>query len=183
METPSTMIPLGSKAPDFKLIDAVSGNMLALQDLKSNIATVIMFISNHCPYVKHIRKELIKLAKEYQAKGIAFIAIGSNDAKKYVEDSPQRMREVAKELDFSFPYLHDETQAVAKAYHAACTPDFYVFDKDLKCIYRGQLDDARPGSQKPVNGKDIRAALDNVLTGKPVNPEQKPSQGCNIKWK
>lgn len=183
METPSTMIPLGTKAPDFKLIDTVSGKTLALQDLKSDKATVIMFISNHCPYVKHIRQELIKLAKNYQPKDIAFVAICSNDAKSYPEDSPKRMREVAKEFEFTFPYLHDETQEVAKAYHAACTPDFYIFDKDLKCVYRGQLDDSRPGNKNPVTGKNMRQALDNILTGKPVDANQKPSQGCNIKWK
>lgn len=183
METPSTMIPLGTKAPDFKLHDTVSGKILELQQLKSNIATVIMFISNHCPYVKHLRKQLVEVAKEYQTKGIRFIAICSNDTKRYPEDSPKRMTEVAKELHFPFPYLHDETQEIAKVYQAACTPDFYVFDKDLKCVYRGQFDDSRPGNNRPVNGNDLRNALENILAGKPVDTNQKPSVGCNIKWR
>jgi peroxiredoxin len=183
METPSTMIPLGTKAPSFKLPDTVSGKTLSLEDLKSNTATVVMFISNHCPYVKHVRNELVKIAKEYQPKKINFIAICSNDAKSYPEDSPKRMKEVAIELGFPFPYLYDETQEVAKAYQAACTPDFYIFDKNLKCVYRGQMDDARPGNKMPVTGKDLSKALDNILAGKAVDPNQKPSMGCNIKWK
>jgi peroxiredoxin len=183
METPSTMLPLGTKAPDFKLPDTVSGKNITLQQLQSKIATVIMFISNHCPYVKHVIHELINIANEYQAKGISFVAICSNDIANYPDDSPENMRAVAKHLKFPFPYLFDETQEVAKAYQAACTPDLFVFDKKLFCVYRGQLDDARPRNNKPVNGKDLRAALDNILANKPIDSNQKPSTGCNIKWK
>ncbi|RKZ54238.1 MAG: thioredoxin family protein [Candidatus Parabeggiatoa sp. nov. 3] len=181
--TPSTMMPLGTTAPDFSLLNTVTGDTVTLQTLKSDTATVIMFICNHCPYVKHVQGELVKLAKDYQPKGIAFIAINANDVVNYPDDSPDKMKVVAQQLGYSFPYLYDETQEVAKAYQAACTPDFYVFDKDLKCVYRGQLDDARPRNDAPVTGKDIRVALDAILAGEPVNPEQIPSIGCNIKWK
>lgn len=183
MQTPSNMIPLGTIAPNFNLPDAGSKKNLSLDDLKSKKATVIMFISNHCPFVKHIIKDLVKVAKEYQQKGIAFIAIASNDISQYPEDGPNKMHELAKNLDFSFPYLYDETQNVAKAYQAACTPDFYIFDKDLKCVYRGQFDDSRPGNNKPVTGKDLKDALDCIIANKPVSSDQKPSVGCNIKWK
>lgn len=181
--TPSNMIPLGTIAPDFTLPDTVTGRMMSLQELKSEIATVIMFICNHCPYVQHVQHELVRLAKDYQPKGISFIAISSNDVVGYPDDAPDKMKEVAERLGYPFPYLYDETQEVAKAYQAACTPDFYIFDKDLKCVYRGQLDDSRPGNLIPVTGRDIRAALDSILRGEPVNPDQKPSIGCNIKWK
>ncbi|MGF1637951.1 MAG: thioredoxin family protein [Cyclobacteriaceae bacterium] len=181
--TPSNMMPLGTKAPDFTLYDTVSDSMKSLKTLQSNVATVIMFICNHCPFVKHVDDELVRLAREYQAKGISFIAISSNDVENYPDDAPEKMREKAKELGYPFPYLFDETQEVAKAYDAACTPDFYVFDKEMKCCYRGQLDDSRPKSDTPVTGKDLRAALDNILAGKPVSKEQVPSLGCNIKWK
>jgi thiol-disulfide isomerase/thioredoxin len=181
--TPSTMLPLGTPAPDFILPDVVSEKTLGLKQLKSDKATLIMFICNHCPFVKHLQQELVKLAKAYQPKGIAFIAINSNDIDNYPEDAPDKMREVAAKEGYSFPYLFDDTQQVAKAYKAACTPDFYIFDKDLKCVYRGQLDDSRPGNNLPITGKDLRAALDNVLANQPVNPQQKPSMGCNIKWK
>ncbi len=179
----STMLPLGTVAPGFKLIDAVSNKILELKQLKSDTATVIMFISNHCPYVKHVQHELVKLANDYQKKDISFVAICSNDAEEYPEDAPQKMRTVAKQLGYPFPYLHDETQEVAKAYHAACTPDFYIFDNQMKCVYRGQLDDSRPNNNIPVTGKDMRAALDHILSDKPVTSNQKPSMGCNIKWK
>lgn len=181
--TPSKMIPLGTKAPDFTLPDVVSGKMMSLNELKSQKATVIMFICNHCPYVKHVNHELVRLARDYQPKGVAFIAISSNDVAQYPEDGPEEMKKVAQQLGYPFPYLHDESQDVARAYDAACTPDIYIFDKDLKLAYRGQLDDARPGNNAPVTGNDVRAALDNLLSGKPVSPEQKPSIGCNIKWK
>lgn len=181
--TPSNMLPLGTTAPDFTLHDTVSGKQLSLQQLKSSIATVIMFICNHCPYVKHIQHELVKLAKDYQPKDIVFIAISSNDAKNYPEDAPEKMGEVAEKLGFTFPYLYDESQAIAKAYQAACTPDFYIFDHELTCVYRGQLDDSRPGSGIPVTGKDIRAALDAILSKNPIDSLQKPSIGCNIKFK
>lgn len=181
--TPSKMLPLGTKAPDFKLWDVISDKKLSLNELKSDIATVIMFICNHCPYVKHVQKGLVELANDYIPKGISFIAICSNDIENYPDDSPENMRAVAKRLAYPFPYLFDESQEIARAYDATCTPDFYIFDKDLRCVYRGQMDDSRPGNGKPVTGKDIRDALDNILGGKPVAEEQYPSIGCNIKWK
>lgn len=181
--TPSSMVPIGTLAPNFTLPDTVTGKDLSLNELKSDVATVIMFICNHCPYVKHIQDGLVSLSKDYTSKGISFIAISSNDVVNYPEDSPEKMKELANKLGFDFPYLYDETQEVAKAYDAKCTPDFFIFDKDLKCVYRGQLDDSRPGSNIPVTGKDIREALDCLVDGKPVLAEQKPSIGCNIKWK
>jgi peroxiredoxin len=182
-DTPSVMVDLGTKAPDFTLEDVVSGEKKSLSELKSDKATVIMFICNHCPFVKHVQDELVRLANDYIPKGVSFVAISSNDADNYPQDSPEKMKEVAEEKGYPFPYLFDETQEVAKAYQAACTPDFYIYDGDLKLVYRGQLDDSRPGNNEPVNGKDIRAALDNILAGKPVDEHQKPSIGCNIKWK
>jgi len=182
-ETPSTMVPLGTTAPDFTLPDTITGKTISFNELKSDIATVIMFICNHCPFVKHVQVQLVKLAIDYKFKGISFIAISSNDAENYPEDSPENMKTVAQRLGYPFPYLYDESQEVAKAYDAACTPDFYIFDKNVKLVYRGQLDDSRPSNNIPVTGKDIRAALDNILNGKVVNPDQKPSIGCNIKWK
>jgi thiol-disulfide isomerase/thioredoxin len=181
--TPSNMLPLGTQAPDFLLLDVVSGRKVSLNELKSEIATVIMFICNHCPYVKHLQQGLIKLANDYKDKDISFIAISSNDPVDYPEDAPEKMKQVALSFQYPFPYLFDEMQEVAKVYRAACTPDFYVFDKNLKCVYRGQIDDSRPKTQIPVTGKDLRQALDAVLAGRPVDSEQKPSVGCNIKWK
>lgn len=181
--TPSNMMPLGTIAPDFTLLEVVSGQPRSLLALKSKIATVIMFICNHCPYVKHIQAELVAVAKDYQPKGVSVIAISSNDVENYPDDSPAKMRELALQMGFNFPYLYDETQEVAKSYQAACTPDFYIFDGDLHCVYRGQFDDARPKNDIPVTGKDLRTALDAILAGRPVDPEQKPSIGCNIKWK
>jgi len=181
--TPSKMIPLGTKAPDFELPDTVSGKRLSLSELKSDKATVIMFICNHCPYVKHVQSGLVKLANDYIPKGVSFIAINSNDVKNYPDDSPESMKKVAKKLGYPFPYLFDDSQHVAKEYDAACTPDFYIFDKNLRLVYRGQMDDSRPGNGKPVTGKDIRKALDSVLSGNEVLEEQIPSIGCNIKWK
>ncbi len=176
-------IPLGFEAPDFTLLDTVSGEHKSLQDLKSDKATVMMFICNHCPFVKHIHDGLLALANDYQAKGVSFIAISSNDVDNYPADSPELMKALAAEKGFPFAYLYDETQEIAKAYKAVCTPDFSIFDGDMKCVYRGQLDDSRPNNGKPVTGKDIRAALDAVLAGKEVAKEQYPSIGCNIKWK
>ncbi|GAB4392370.1 MAG: thioredoxin family protein [Gammaproteobacteria bacterium] len=183
VKTPSNMLPLGTIAPDFTLLDTISGKTYSLQELSSDKATVIMFICNHCPFVKHVNPELVRLANDYQTKGIAFIAISSNDAESYPQDAPELMQKTARELGYPFPYLYDETQTVAKAYQAACTPDFYIFDDKLSCVYRGQLDDSRPGNQHPVNGHDLRAALDAILTNQPVTADQKPSVGCNIKWK
>ncbi len=182
-QTPSTMIPLGTIAPSFTLWDTCSDQMLSLDELKSAKATVLMFICNHCPYVKLILPKLLEVTKQYQAKGIAFIAINSNDALNYPEDSPEKMKQEAKNKQFSFPYLYDETQNVAKAYQAACTPDFYIFDKQLHCVYRGRFDEATPANGINVTGKDLCAAMDNILEGKKVNEDQQASLGCNIKWK
>ncbi|MFU8844515.1 MAG: thioredoxin family protein [Bacteroidales bacterium] len=182
-ETPSKMNPLGFTAPDFKLPDVTTGKTCSLGELKSDKATVVMFICNHCPFVKHVNAQLVALANDYIPKGVSFIAISSNDAVNYPEDSPEKMEEVATRLKYPFPYLYDESQEVAKAYDAACTPDFYIFDPLMKCLYRGQLDESRPGNNKPVTGKDLRAALDAILGGQPVSNDQRPSIGCNIKWK
>ena len=181
--TPSTMMSLGTKAPEFTLPDTVSGKNVSLKELASSKATVIMFLCNHCPFVKHVNAALVQLANDYIPKGISFIAISSNDVVNFPEDSPEKMKQAAKELGYPFPYLYDESQEVAKAYDAACTPDFFIYDKDLKLAYRGQLDDSRPSNGLPVTGKHIRQALDCILSGKPIPAEQKPSIGCNIKWK
>ncbi len=180
----TVQIPLGFQAPDFTLLDTISGEHKSLNDLKSDKATLVMFICNHCPYVKFVMDELVKLGNDYLPKGVSIIAISSNDAEKYPQDGPDKMKELAAQINLPYPYLYDETQEVAKAYKAACTPDFSIFDKDMKCVYRGQLDDARPSREvPPVTGKDIRAALDAVLAGEAVSEVQKPSIGCNIKWK
>lgn len=181
--TPSNMLPLGTKAPDFQLLDTISKNKLDLSDLKGEKGTLIMFICNHCPFVIHVIEEVSLLAKEYRQKGIHTIAISSNDIVNYPQDSPDRMTKFAERHDFTFPYLYDDTQQVAKAYQAACTPDFFLFDKQLELVYRGQLDDSRPGNGIPVNGKDLKRAMDQLLEGKEIPSEQKPSMGCNIKWK
>lgn len=182
-ETPTKQIPLGFKAPDFKLTDTISGEMKSFHDIKGEKGTVVMFICNHCPYVKHIIKELVHVSKDYIPKGIGFVAISSNDVENYPQDSPEKMNEFARENDFDFPYLYDETQKVARAYDAACTPDFDVFDAENLCVYRGQFDESRPGNDKQINGKDLRKALDLILAGEHVPEEQIPSVGCNIKWK
>ena len=181
--TPSTMVRLGTNARDFMLPDTVSGKQLSLNDLKGEIATVIMFICNHCPFVKHVNPELVKIANDYKNKGVGFVAISSNDVINYPDDSPHLMAQVAKQLKYPFPYLYDESQETAKAYDAACTPDFFIYDKDLHLVYRGQLDDSRPGNEIPVTGKDIRGALACLINGQPVPQEQRPGIGCNIKWK
>lgn len=181
--TETIQIPLGFTAPDFNLLDTVSGAHLTLQNLKGDKATVVMFICNHCPFVKHVNDELVRIANDHIPKGVSFIAINSNDVDNYPEDSPEMMKISAEELGYPFPYLYDETQEVAKAYFAACTPDFSIFDKDLICVYRGQLDGSRPGNNITPYGKDIRAALDNIINGLPVSDDQHPSIGCNIKWK
>ena len=181
-ETPSTMAPLGTVAPDFQLPDT-TGKLVSAHDLRDAPALLVTFICNHCPFVKHIRAGLAQFAREYQARGLAIVAINSNDAKSYPDDSPAKMAEEVRRAGYTFPYLYDETQAVAKAYGAACTPDFFLFDRDCRLVYRGQFDDSRPGNGIAVTGKDMRAALDAVLAGKPVSPNQKPSIGCNIKWK
>lgn len=181
--TPSAMIPLGTIAPDFTLLNPVTNTWQSLAELRSGTATVIMFICNHCPFVQHVNAGLVQLANDYMPKGVHCIAISSNDAENYPEDSPAKMAEYARVLGYPFPYLYDETQEVARAYHATCTPDFYVFDGAMACVYRGQLDASRPSNGIPVTGSDIRNALDSVLAGTPVSPEQTPSIGCNIKWK
>ena len=181
--TESNMLSLGTQATDFTLPDTVSGKAASLSDLRSDKATVVMFLCNHCPYVIHINPGIVRLAKEYQEKGVSFVAISSNDVNKYPQDGPQEMKKHAARVGYTFPYLYDESQDVARAYDAACTPDFYVFDKNLRLAYRGCLDGSRPGSGIPLTGKDLRAALDAVLAGKPVVEQQYPSAGCNIKWK
>lgn len=181
-QTPSNMLPLGTKAPDFKLLDTTDLKLKNLSELCGEKATVIVFICNHCPFVKHINAELSATAIAYQNLGVKFIAISSNDAKNYPEDAPDLMQQLAKEENFVFPYLYDETQAIAKAYDAACTPDFYLFNAGLKLEYRGQFDDSRPGNNIPVTGKDLKNAIDAVINNRPVDSHQKPSIGCNIKW-
>ena len=178
----SNMMELGTKAPEFSLLDTVSGKTVSLSDLKSDVATVILFICNHCPYVKHINSKLVELANKYHSKGIQFIAISSNDVETHPLDGPEHMKQVALEQRYPFPYLYDETQEVAKAYQAECTPDLFVFDKHLECVYRGQFDDSRP-NKGVATGNDLSVALDLILAGMKVNPDQKPSIGCGIKWK
>lgn len=182
--TESTMeLELGTKAPDFALRDVVTGKMVQRDDFHGRKGLLVMFICTHCPYVKHVEKGLAALGMDYDGKPISIVAISSNDADMYPDDSPEGLKQQAQRLGFRFPYLYDETQAVANAYHAACTPDFFLFDGDLKLAYRGQFDSSRPGSGVPVTGQDLRAAMDALLQGKPIPAEQKPSIGCNIKWK
>ncbi|MBX3415409.1 MAG: thioredoxin family protein [Pirellulales bacterium] len=179
--TPSTMLPLGTKAPDFSLPDT-NGQTVKLADLASAPALLVIFMCNHCPYVKHVAEGLASLAKEYQARGVAVVGISSNNVASHPDDSPAKMAEEVKLRGYTFPYLYDESQEVAKAYRAACTPDFYIFDGEQKLAYRGQMDDSRPDSGKPVTGADLRAALDALLAGQAVPEKQTPSIGCNIKW-
>ena len=181
--TNSTMLPLGTSAPDFALRDATTGGTVSLAEVADKPVVLVMFISNHCPYVRHVAAELGRLGSDYGPQGVGIIAIGSNDIENYPDDAPARMVEFAAANGFTFPYLHDETQEVALAYHAACTPDFFVFDTDRKLVYRGQLDGARPGNGVPVDGRDLRNALDAALDGAAVPEPQLPSMGCNIKWK
>ena len=180
--TPSTMAPLGMKAPDFRLPDT-DGKLVSLNDFSKAPALLVAFICNHCPYVQHVRAAFAQLARDYQAKGVAIVGISSNDAEAYPADSPAKMKEEKQTAGYTFPYLYDETQEVAKAYRAACTPDFFVFDRERKLAYRGQMDDSRPGNGKPNDGADLRAALDAVLAGRSASANQKPSIGCNIKWR
>lgn len=180
--TESKMLAIGTTAPNFSLPDTVSGNTLELNKMTGTKGTVIMFICNHCPFVIHVDPEISKMAKEYKPKGFAFIAISSNDIVNYPQDSPELMKIKAKAEGYSFPYLYDGTQEVAKAYDAACTPDFYLFDTKLRLIYRGQLDDSRPGNDVALTGKDLRTAMDGIITGRSIIENQKPSIGCNIKW-
>ena len=181
--TPSTMLDLNTAAPDFRLPDVVSGQTVSLNSFTDKKALLVMFICRHCPYVKHIKTELGKLGLDYRAKDIGIVAISANDATSHPDDAPESLKEFAKEEGYTFPFLYDQSQAVAKAYTAACTPDFFLFNRDRKLVYRGQLDDSRPGNGKPVTGRDLRAAMDAVLADKPVNANQVPSIGCNIKWR
>jgi thiol-disulfide isomerase/thioredoxin len=181
--TASNMIPLGTKAVDFTLIDTRTNQKVSLADYKAPVATVIMFLSNHCPFVKHIQPKLVEIAKQYQNNNIQFIAISSNDVSQYPDDGPEKMHLVAEQFHYPFPYLFDEDQTIAAQYKAACTPDFYIFDKNLLCVYRGCFDESTPGNNKPVTGEHLTSALDNILAGKAVSATQKPSLGCNIKWK
>lgn len=182
--TESTMLPLGTVAPDFTLPDTVTGKLLGLQALRGEHGTIVMFICNHCPYVLHVKQQLIAIAREYAAKGIATIAISANDIVNYPQDAPDKMRELMAEWGNPFAaYLYDESQEVAKAYRAACTPDIYLFDANLACVYRGRLDGATPKNAVPVSGEELRGALDDLLAGRLISPDQVPSIGCNIKWK
>ena len=182
-QTASTMLPLGTPAPDFSLPEPMTGKTVSLGDFQDAPALLVMVICNHCPFVKHIRQGLIQFARDYPAKDLAIVAISANDAANYPDDSPAKIAEEAKTFGYPFPYLHDESQTVAKAYHAACTPDFFLFDGGRKLVYRGQFDGSRPGNKLPVTGSDLRAAVDALLAGQPVPSAQQPSIGCNIKWK
>ena len=182
-KTLSTMLELGTLAPDFSLPDAVSGKTVSLNDFAEKKALLVMFICRHCPFVKHVEQELARLGRDYAQKDAAIVAISANDAAEFPDDAPESLKEMAEQLGFTFPLLYDESQATAKAYSAACTPDFFLFDRSRKVVYRGQLDDSRPESGIPVTGKDLRAALDAVLNDEAANPDQRASIGCNIKWK
>jgi peroxiredoxin len=180
--TPSTMLALGTPAPDFRLPDT-EGRTVSRDDFSASRALLVIFMCNHCPFVQHLREDLAQFGREYQEKGLAIVGISSNDIAGYPDDSPEKMKQEVKTVGYTFPYLYDESQEVAKAYRAACTPDFFVFDGERKLVYRGQFDDSRPGNGIPVSGKDLRAAADAVLAGDLVFEDQKPSVGCNIKWK
>jgi peroxiredoxin len=177
------MLALGTTAPDFTLTDAITNNVMSLSEMRGEKGTVVMFICNHCPFVIHVNEEIVRVANDYRVTGFGFIAISSNDAEKYPQDGPKKMWEHARSNHYPFPYLFDESQEVAKAYDAACTPDFYVFDSEMKLVYRGQLDNSRPGNGIPSNGRDLREALDNILNNNAQRKDQRPSIGCNIKWK
>jgi thiol-disulfide isomerase/thioredoxin len=180
--TPSVMLELGTPAPEFELPDVVSGETVSLETFSGKSGLLVMFISRHCPFVQHVKQELARLGKDYAGK-VGIVAISSNDVVNYPDDSPARLKQMANETGFVFPICYDETQKVAQSFSAACTPDFFLFDHDRKLAYRGQLDDSRPGNGKPVTGQDLRSALDAVAAGRPVTVDQKPSIGCNIKWR
>ncbi len=182
-QTASTMMPLGTQAPDFSLPDVISNETKTLTDIRGEYGLVVMFICAHCPYVKNIEEELGIVSRQYVEEGIGFVAVSSNDVEVYPEDTPDKLKEQAENADFNFPYLYDESQEVAKAYAAACTPDFFFFDADLNCVYRGQFDSSTPGNDEPVTGDALRVAINNMLDEKPPLEDQKPSLGCNIKWK
>lgn len=182
VKTASTMLPLGSKAPQFSLPN-IDGETVSLSDFSGKKGLLVIFMCNHCPFVIHVRSELAKFAQEYQQKGLAIVGINSNDVSAYPQDAPDKMKAEAAQVGYTFPYLYDETQSVAKSYRAACTPDFFLFDAEQKLVYRGQFDDSRPSTNIPVTGADLRKACDAVLAGQQVPSDQKPSIGCNIKWK
>ncbi len=181
--TESTMLAIGTPAPDFQLPDVVSGETISLERFRGNKGLLVMFICRHCPFVKHVQKELAQLGRDYAGKSVGVVAISSNDATAYPDDAPSSLREMALELGFNFPFCFDETQEVARAYDAACTPDFFLFNADRSLVYRGQLDGSRPGNGIPVTGRDLRAAMDALLNDRPIDANQKPSIGCNIKWR
>ena len=181
--TPSTMLALGTQAPDFSLQDVVSGGTVSLASFSGKQALLVMFICRHCPYVQHVQEELARLGRAYAAQPLGIVAVSANDAAAYPDDAPKQLKAMADTLGFNFPFCYDESQDTAKAYTAACTPDFFLFDAHRKLVYRGQLDDSRPGNGKPVTGSDLRAAIDAALAGRPVDSRQTPSIGCNIKWK
>ena len=183
MAVQSTMLPLGTHAPDFSLSDVVSGDSVSLSEFVNKKALLVIFMCRHCPYVKHVQQEIAKIGSDYKGKDIGIVAISSNDPAAYPEDAPESLAQQAKELGFEFPYCFDEIQQVGKTYHAACTPDFFLFDQNQKLVYRGQMDDSRPGNSEPIDGHDLRAAIEAVLIGSPVSKDQKPSIGCSIKWK
>lgn len=182
VRTESTMLPLGTTAPSFSLEDVVSGNIITLDDFKDKQGLLVLFICQHCPFVKHVENELGKIGQDYVSKDLGILAISANSIETHPQDDPDNMREQVKRANFNFPYAYDATQEVAKSYTAACTPDFFLFDSDLKLAYRGQLDDSRPGNEQPINGKDLRAAIDQLLLGQSIPDSQRPSIGCNIKW-
>jgi len=181
--TPSTMVSLGTQALDFDLLDVVSEKKVSLLSSSKRLGLLVMFICRHCPYVKHLEKQLAQLGKDYANSDIGIVAVSSNDAEKYPEDHPTKLKEMAKTLSFSFPFFYDESQSAAKSYQAACTPDFFLLNADRKVVYRGQFDESRPGNSSPITGKDLRAAMDALIAGGKIDFEQKPSLGCNIKWK
>ncbi len=181
--TPSNMLPLGTKAPSFKLLNTINNNLVEIADLQVNKGLLVMFICNHCPFVKHIENEISKIGEFCRENDVSVVAISSNDIENYPEDSPEKMSAFASSNGFNFPYLYDETQEVAKSYDAACTPDFYLFNGDLELVYRGQLDDSRPGNDIPVTGSDLRRAISSLVNDLPIFEDQQPSLGCNIKWK
>ncbi len=183
VKTASTMLPLGAEVPPFRLPDAVTGQTVSHQDLNGDKGLLVMFICRHCPFVVHVKEELARLGTDYRNKGISIVAISSNDADNYPDDAPEKLAEMSGELGFTFPLLYDESQEVAKAFRAACTPDFFLFDGARKLVYRGQLDDSRPGNDAPIDGRDLRAAMDALIAGEPIADHQIPSIGCNIKWK
>jgi peroxiredoxin len=182
-QTPSTMLELGTVAPDFSLPNPASGQRVAMEDFNDAPALLVIFICNHCPFVIHIREALVEFAREYQPRGLAIVAISANDAVNFPDDGPEKMAEAVRTVGYPFPYLYDESQQVAKAYRAACTPDLYLFDADRRLVYRGQFDASRPSNGIPVTGADLRAAVDALLAGRAIPADQAPSIGCNIKWK